>query len=99
MLAAWLSRDRHGCFPKWKNLRRGLVHLYLKMAHPWVVEMRESCCTRESASTCQGSCEKEARSAKDSRWMLDVGGREREAMRGGEDVGLKRACESPDSHE
>jgi hypothetical protein len=61
--------------------------------------MRESWCTRGNASTCQGSGEKEAKSAKQSRWMLELGGREHEAMRGGEDVGLKRECESPDSHE
>jgi hypothetical protein len=80
-------------------LRRGLVHLYLKLAHPKVVEMGESWCTCGNASTYQGSGEKEARSARKSRWVLEVGGREREAMRGGEDVGLTQLCESQDSHE
>lgn len=59
--------------------------------------MGGSWCMCGHASTCQGSGEKEAMSTKKSRWMM-VGGREHEAMRGGEDVGLKVEYDSSDSH-
>lgn len=42
--------------------------------------------THGNASKCPGSGEKVARSARQSRRTLDVSGRERGAMRGGEDV-------------